>query len=388
MPMYEEKFLCPLAVRFSQFRIRPTFQDGRLVERSLQQIEALPWPLDDSYDVFLSAPFPPIEIIRWRPKLRTEDGSTRVDEDGMILFGESCWFTFDNRRLYCLQVAAAKVWPRRVAAIVHVMHDLPTNKCTPRKFRTTDLGNSIRISRRNDPEPREVWTWAEAVGKSSSSGGSQASRVALEAIEKDAAKEDWDELTEVPADFQQRSCSSTPVGGAQIQLETLLSPTLSATSGSAPGDEEGSPKALNLPSPSAAMGAPSRPPNSRLGKDMAPRSFPLPPGACTSANQKGNTAAVAASLYAATAVNEVGYSSAYGSASRDAYAGQGNLGLTAPSASKGIPLSLQRGLAKVSPCGAAMATPTPASMSLLLPTTAGSQTGDLDEDDDDNCVQS
>jgi len=387
--MYEEKFLCPLAVRFSQFRIRPTFQDGRLVERSLQQIEALPWPLDDSYDVFLSAPFPPIEIIRWRPKLRTEDGSTRVDEDGMILFGESCWFTFDNRRLYCLQVAAAKVWPRRVAAIVHVMHDLPTNKCTPRKFRTTDLGNSIRISRRHDPEPREVWTWAEAVGSSSSGGGSQASRAALEAVEEDAAKEDWDELIEVPADFQQWSRGSSSVGSTQIQLETLLSPSLSATSGSGPWDEEGSPKALAPLSPLACMGAAARPPNS-LGKDMAPRSFPLPPGACTSANQNRNAAA-AGSRHAATVVNEVAAwnqkNCGYGGAFGGTYSGHGNSGLTAP-VSRAMPLSLQRGLAEVSPYGAAAATPAPASMSLLLPTTGGNQTRDLDEDDDDNCLQS
>lgn len=122
MPLYEEKFISPFAIRFSQARIRPTFQDGRIVENSMEQIEAAPWPKEacgGSYDLLLRPPFPTIEIIRWWPKLREEDGTSLVDEQGTIILGEPCWFTFDNRRLYCLQAAAVKCWPARVAAVVH-----------------------------------------------------------------------------------------------------------------------------------------------------------------------------------------------------------------------------------------------------------------------------
>lgn len=175
-----------------------------MVERTLAQIDAVPWPLgsDAGYDVFLSAPFPPIEIIRWVPKLREEDGRTLVDEDGTTMLGEACWFTFDNRRLYCLQAAAARQWPRRAAGIVHVMHDLPLSRCTPRKFRTTDLGSSVKISRRHDSVPRATWCWAEATYSSSGSGPlSDTGKVALDGVNADAAKADWTELTDVPDDL-------------------------------------------------------------------------------------------------------------------------------------------------------------------------------------------
>ncbi|OLP86843.1 hypothetical protein AK812_SmicGene31998 [Symbiodinium microadriaticum] len=164
MPLYEEKFICPFSIRFSQARIRPTFQDGREVEASMEQISAVSCPegpLQQRYDVLLRAPFPPIEIIRWWPKLREEDGETLLDENGKTILGEPCWFTFDNRRLYCLQAAAIKNWPSRTAAVVHVMHDLPVSKCAPKKFRTTDLGCSVRISRRDDVVPKATWTWME-----------------------------------------------------------------------------------------------------------------------------------------------------------------------------------------------------------------------------------
>eukprot|EP00927_Polykrikos_kofoidii_P079293 TRINITY_DN76084_c0_g1_i1.p1 TRINITY_DN76084_c0_g1~~TRINITY_DN76084_c0_g1_i1.p1 ORF type:complete len:569 (+),score=117.12 TRINITY_DN76084_c0_g1_i1:97-1803(+) len=197
MPLYEEKLISPMAIRFSQARIRPTFQDGRLVERSLQQVEAVPWPLDsDEHDLLLQAPFPPIEIIRWWPKKRDQDGIPVCDDDGTTVMGEACWFTFDNRRLYCMQAAAVSHWPKRVAAVVHVMRDLPISRSTPRKFRTTDMGNSVRIARRYDPVPRAVWNWREAtqsLGKTE-----EEERRALEAVAIDVAKEHLKYLADPP----------------------------------------------------------------------------------------------------------------------------------------------------------------------------------------------
>lgn len=197
MPLYEEKFISPFAIRFSQWRIRPTFQDGRVVEESTEEIEALPAPsCCEGYQVLLKAPFPPIEIIRWRPKLREEDGTKLLDEDGTSILGEPCWFTFDNRRLYCLQAAAVKHWPCHTAAIVHVMHDLPLSKCAPKKFQTTDLGCSVRISRRFDVVPPAVWNWTQAVAAAGCSPDEL--QRTLASILQDAAKEEWSELLDVP----------------------------------------------------------------------------------------------------------------------------------------------------------------------------------------------
>mmetsp|Transcript_130974 Transcript_130974/g.378942 ORF Transcript_130974/g.378942 Transcript_130974/m.378942 type:complete len:531 (+) Transcript_130974:194-1786(+) len=209
MPLYEEKFICPFSIRFSQERIRPTFQDGRVVEKSMAAVEAVEWPIEnsDAYDVVLRTPFPPISIIRWRPKMREHDGTTITNEDGTVVLGEPCWFTFDNRRLYCLQAAAARHWPRRAACVVHVMRDLPTNKCTPRKFRTTDSGNSVNISRRYDLVPKAVWSWCQAT-RCTAPGevpddADEVTRLAHEHIMKDSQKEDWDELVDVPADVEE-----------------------------------------------------------------------------------------------------------------------------------------------------------------------------------------
>lgn len=202
MPLYEEKFISPFAIRFSQARIRPTFQDGRIVEDSMEEIEAVAWPKEpcgQGYDLLLRAPFPPIEIIRWWPKLREEDGSSRTDEQGTNILGDPCWFSFDNRRLYCLQAAAVKHFPARVAAVVHIMHDLPVSKCAPKKFRTTDLGCSVRISRRHDEVPNAIWDWMEAM--SALGIESKAAKVALDAVQADANKEHWSELIDVPADL-------------------------------------------------------------------------------------------------------------------------------------------------------------------------------------------
>eukprot|EP00403_Amphidinium_massartii_P013690 CAMPEP_0178429850 /NCGR_PEP_ID=MMETSP0689_2-20121128/31017_1 /TAXON_ID=160604 /ORGANISM="Amphidinium massartii, Strain CS-259" /LENGTH=324 /DNA_ID=CAMNT_0020051689 /DNA_START=84 /DNA_END=1055 /DNA_ORIENTATION=- len=198
MPLYEEKFICPFAIRFSQARIRPTFQDGRAVEKSKDQIRKVPWPLaDGDYDILLDAPFPPIEIMRWRPKYRSEDGSAFETGRGDAVLADSCWCTFDNRRLYCLQAAAVEAWPRRAAAVVHIMHNLPEGRSVLRKFRSTDLGVSVKISRRNDTIPRSVWHWPDlAPGALAPSSAEE--RRAVDRAALDAAKESWEELVDVP----------------------------------------------------------------------------------------------------------------------------------------------------------------------------------------------
>ena len=58
----------------------------------MEEVEAVEAPegvLKERYDLLLRAPFPPIEIIRWWPKLREEDGETLLDEHGKTILGPS-----------------------------------------------------------------------------------------------------------------------------------------------------------------------------------------------------------------------------------------------------------------------------------------------------------
>lgn len=199
MPLFEEKLVSPLAIRFSQKRIRPTFQNGYPVEKTLAQIEMAASPPEVGYNVILDAPFPPIEIIRWRPKLREEDGKPIEDDSGSTLLGEECWFTFDNRRLYCLQRAAMSQWPRPVAAVVRVMYDVPTIRSAVRKFRTTTRGQSVTISRRDDVVPQACWDWTqEGCIKSTFMALPDHCRFALNKIADDARRSDRSELSDIP----------------------------------------------------------------------------------------------------------------------------------------------------------------------------------------------
>ncbi|CAK0893797.1 unnamed protein product, partial [Prorocentrum cordatum] len=157
-----------------------------------------------SYDVLLVAPFPTIEIIRWTPKLRDEDGEKCLDEEGRTIMGESCWFTLDNRRLYCLQAAAAGAWPKRAACVVDVLHDLPLSKTCPKKFDTRDLGFSVRLGRRNDQfNSRAIWNWQEVTKTDCEDldGLAEEDRLALQCVREDAAKEEWVQLVDVPGDM-------------------------------------------------------------------------------------------------------------------------------------------------------------------------------------------
>lgn len=147
MPIYEEKLISPLAVRFAQQRIRPTFRDGREIEATIQEMSVESGVGD--YDVILSVPFPAIEILRWAPFGRKSG------------IGEH-WFSFDNRRLYCLQRVATEHWPKRVGAKVKVMYaDSGTIR---KKLDSKSLGLRVRIgSGASSPNELQEWSWRRAV---------------------------------------------------------------------------------------------------------------------------------------------------------------------------------------------------------------------------------
>jgi len=102
----------------------------------------------------LMFPFPKIEVIRWRCKLRdNKTGRPKIDPiTGDEMYdSEDHWFTLDNRRLYCLQEAAMSVYPQKCVAEVALIISGPHNHMRElRKFRTLDRGQSAMIGSRAD----------------------------------------------------------------------------------------------------------------------------------------------------------------------------------------------------------------------------------------------
>mmetsp|Transcript_107760 Transcript_107760/g.170134 ORF Transcript_107760/g.170134 Transcript_107760/m.170134 type:complete len:632 (+) Transcript_107760:104-1999(+) len=181
MPLYEEKLISPLAIRFTQQRIRETFRDGRPVEPTIQEIGILPGVAE--YDVILDAPFPTIEVIRWAPFGRKSGA------------GEH-WFSFDNRRLYCLQRLATALWPKHVAAKVEVLYFDPG--AIRKKLDSLTVGQSVTIGHAFavGDELRE-WSWRDAV-QAHTPPGYFANAIEL-SIAADDAKTSVHELKDVPA---------------------------------------------------------------------------------------------------------------------------------------------------------------------------------------------
>jgi len=181
MPIFEEKLICPLAVRFTQEHIRPVFQDGRDLEATIDAIVIRPGTGD--YDVILETPFPSIEVVRWRAR------------DG----GDAHWVTLDNRRLYCLQRAAAALWPKRVAVTVEVLYAatdsiLRKNDSSTGGL-TVGIGHSLKALTGR-------WDWHEVVSVQPN-GAAATTRpdfqAALTGVKLDDGKSRLEELLDAPA---------------------------------------------------------------------------------------------------------------------------------------------------------------------------------------------
>ncbi|CAD7926224.1 unnamed protein product [Amoebophrya sp. A120] len=219
-PEYRFWLLSPLQLGFSQVRIAPQFQDGRDIEMAIADIRVR----ETSKYLLLEHPFPCIDVVRWRAKRRDPKpnsarnekdnggGEQDDDEEDKIEFqsvwkrqdledklGKERWFTFDNRRLYCLQkycVEKAAELRRRQRSDARLMQQQgksstrvsPNNgrnkdlSSSPpplpiyilcreiprkivkeiRKFRTENNGDAVRIGHHHD-ECRSIWDWR--VGK-------------------------------------------------------------------------------------------------------------------------------------------------------------------------------------------------------------------------------
>lgn len=148
MPLYEEKLICPLAVRFTQDHIRPKFKDGRKLEESIGEVQTKSG--EHGYDFILEAPFPSIEIIRW-----SQFDSESAEADG------DHWFTLDNRRLYCLQLVAASLWPKKCAVRVELLYAACHG--IKRKDTSRTVGRNVTIRYSDRHTDQEQWDWRAAV---------------------------------------------------------------------------------------------------------------------------------------------------------------------------------------------------------------------------------
>mmetsp|Transcript_28053 Transcript_28053/g.80899 ORF Transcript_28053/g.80899 Transcript_28053/m.80899 type:complete len:404 (+) Transcript_28053:121-1332(+) len=195
MPIYEEKLISPLAVRFTQDYVRSTFRDGRDVEAALPEVEEQPGV--GGYDVVLRPPFPAIEVIRWRPRrshseVMPADGST-----GALPVEGEHWFTFDNRRLYCLQLAAAARWPRRAAVVVEVLY--ADTGDMRRKYDSTTSGRAVSLGHSLDILVGR-WDWRDTVARPSADAYSAEERAAMSMAAADDAKSRVDQLLDPPCE--------------------------------------------------------------------------------------------------------------------------------------------------------------------------------------------
>mmetsp|Transcript_50675 Transcript_50675/g.109439 ORF Transcript_50675/g.109439 Transcript_50675/m.109439 type:complete len:458 (-) Transcript_50675:125-1498(-) len=162
--------LDPLQIRFSQKKMRNVFGDGKKVEEAVLAVQTIRRSKEEEelYDAAwkLEAPFPPIEVLRWRCKLRDEKtGRPLLNERGKEMFeAEESWFTLDNRRLYCLQKAALKLLREEgpqahctACVIAEVRKDRRMREI--RKFRTMDNGQSVMVGSIIDGVPFQRWDW-------------------------------------------------------------------------------------------------------------------------------------------------------------------------------------------------------------------------------------
>jgi len=189
IPLAANRQLDPLEVRFSQFRARSRFRDGKLLADTEEMLRAVPITpgaasssaagdgalADKEKDISnaefsIETPFPPIQVLQWRCKLRDAQGRPRIDPKtgGEFYDNEDRWFTLDNRRLCCLQKAAIKAWPKRCVVDVVELPPGPLTRTRTRqlkKFRTFDRGKTILIGERKEADDSVKWSWREKVGQ-------------------------------------------------------------------------------------------------------------------------------------------------------------------------------------------------------------------------------
>lgn len=158
----------PLELRFSQRKMRNVFADGKLIADSVKQVRPVRRTAEEQ-SIYgapyrLEAPFPPIEVLRFRCKLRDETTGRPLQDPVTkkeMFEKEESWFTLDNRRLYCLQRVAVNLLPERctVDTVAEIRKERRLREI--RKFRTLDGGRSINVGSVVDGVPFQTWSWME-----------------------------------------------------------------------------------------------------------------------------------------------------------------------------------------------------------------------------------
>eukprot|EP00440_Ansanella_granifera_P042121 gb/GFBE01045660.1/.p1 GENE.gb/GFBE01045660.1/~~gb/GFBE01045660.1/.p1 ORF type:complete len:412 (+),score=63.86 gb/GFBE01045660.1/:1-1236(+) len=134
---WEEIFVCPLGIRFTQDKIHPFFYRRGPIVNVVPKIRTVEHAGDDVLD--LVPPFAPIHCLRK---------------------GTELW-SMDNRRLYALQLTAMDLWPRRCRVRCLSRERLSRHKFKTqyRKFNTTSEGRSIDVCTRY--QQFDNWSWYE-----------------------------------------------------------------------------------------------------------------------------------------------------------------------------------------------------------------------------------
>ena len=204
MPVYEEKLISPLAVRFSQEHVRTTFRNGMKLEEVANLIQGEPGGPNAPYDVVLKPPFPNIEIVRWAPK--PQGGRTKLS------LGEDMhWYTKDNRRLYVLQKVATKLWPKKVAVEVDVLFTVPSELL--KKYDSSTAGLFAALGESVHCQNTSIWHWGHAVTNLSGMMNMKLERAAFNQLKEDDMSCTLGELVSLPPRSSGASGYTKPISG-------------------------------------------------------------------------------------------------------------------------------------------------------------------------------
>merc|ERR1719199_2281926 len=141
--VWEERWVSPLAVRFSQGKIHPFFHERGPISEVLLQIHA---KSSNSSNVrHVEPPFPPMRLLH-------------LKSFGVLV-------TLDNRRLYALQRFAMQEWPSLCLVKALCVEELtPTRlKAENRKFTNRIGGLSIEIESRSNAF--DSFSWVTEAGR-------------------------------------------------------------------------------------------------------------------------------------------------------------------------------------------------------------------------------
>mmetsp|Transcript_74183 Transcript_74183/g.214907 ORF Transcript_74183/g.214907 Transcript_74183/m.214907 type:complete len:524 (+) Transcript_74183:1773-3344(+) len=140
--VWEERWVCPLLVRFSQGKIHPLFHGRGPISEVMLQIKLRAPEAEGGAGADLrriDAPFPPIRLLH-------------LKEQGVLV-------TLDNRRLYALQRFALEKWPTVCLAKALCVDELtPTRlRAENRKFTNRLCGLQLEVESRSNAFDTFSW---------------------------------------------------------------------------------------------------------------------------------------------------------------------------------------------------------------------------------------